>query len=226
MIEDRYASAVEAMLFACGDAVPLDDLADALGTDKRTARKIVAGLAELYELEQRGIRIVMLDDACQMCTNANYFEYIEALGKAPKQRSLSPAVLETLAIIAYRQPATKTDIENIRGVDANHAVNRLVEYGLVNEVGRADAPGRPVLFGTSEEFLRFFGLSSLKELPGLPEPEALVEGEAQTEVDIATQSKDETQPESYTQSTDGDAAEAESVTQAESVIQFEGDGEA
>jgi len=202
MIEDRYASAVEAMLFACGDAVPLDDLADALGTDKRTARKIVAGLAELYELEQRGIRIVMLDDACQMCTNANYFEYIEALGKAPKQKSLSPAVLETLAIIAYRQPATKADIENIRGVDANHAVNRLVEYGLVSEVGRADAPGRPVLFGTSEEFLRFFGLSSLKELPGLPEFETQAEGEARTESVIQSTGGDELQADFFAQEPD------------------------
>ena len=170
MIEDKFAGAIEAMLFASGDAVPLDDLALALDTDRRTARKIINGLTERYEVENRGIKIIEFDDAYQMCTSPDYFEFIEALGKNPKKKPLSQAATETLAIVAYRQPVTKNEIENIRGVNADHAVNKLTEYGLVTELGRANAPGRPVLFGTTEEFLRRFGISSLNDLPELPEP--------------------------------------------------------
>ena len=170
MIEDKFAGAVEAMLFASGDAVPLDDLAFALDTDRRTARRIINGLTERYEVENRGIKIIEFDDAYQMCTSPNYFEFIEALGKNPKKKPLSQATTETLAIVAYRQPVTKNEIENIRGVNADHAVNKLTEYGLVTELGRANTPGRPVLFGTTEEFLRRFGISSLEDLPELPEP--------------------------------------------------------
>ena len=170
MIEDRRAGAVEAMLFAAGEAVRLDDLAGALGTDRREARNLVKGLTERYETENRGIKIIELDGSYQMCTSPEYYEFIESLGRTQKRKPLSQAVMETLAIIAYRQPVTKSEIENIRGVGADHTVNRLLEYGLVNELGRADAPGRPVLFGTTEEFLRRFGISSLKELPGLSEP--------------------------------------------------------
>jgi len=169
MIEDRYAAAVEAMLFASGQAVPAAVLAAALNADKRTLRTVVRGLAERYIFENRGVRIIELDDSYQMCTNPEYYAFIEALGKAPKPKPLSQAVMETLAIIAYRQPVTKTDIENIRGVEADHTVNKLLEYGLVVELGRADRPGKPVLFGTSEEFLRRFGISSVNELPELPE---------------------------------------------------------
>ena len=169
MTDDKLAGAVEAILFAYGGAVDVSDIAEALDTDKRTARRIVNELAEKYSAEDRGIKIIELDDSYQMCTNPDYFEFVEALGKAPKKRALTQAVMETLAIIAYRQPVTKPDIENIRGVSADHAVNKLLDYGLVNELGRADAPGRPILFGTSEEFLRCFGISSLDGLPELPE---------------------------------------------------------
>ena len=169
MIADKNAGALEAVLFASGGPVAIADLAFALNTDVRTARKLIDGLAETYEIENRGIKIVGFDDSYQMCTSPEFFPFIEALGKTPKIRTLTPALMETLAIIAYRQPATKTDIENIRGVNADHAVNKLMEYGLVIDTGRADAPGRPVLFATSEDFLRLLGISSLDELPGLPE---------------------------------------------------------
>ena len=177
MIEDRLAGAVEAILFASGGAVSLDALAGSLGTDRRGARAIADGLAERYEVENRGIKIIVLGDAYQMCTSPDYFPYIELLGKAAKKRQLTQAVTETLAIVAYKQPVTKTEIENIRGVDADHTVKKLLEYGLVAELGRADAPGRPVLFGTTEEFLRAFGISSLAGLPELPETESAETGE-------------------------------------------------
>jgi len=169
MIEDRYAGAAEAILFASGEAVDIEDIAAAIGADKRTARNILNGLAQRYLMENRGIKIIEFDGAYQMCTSPDYYEFIEALGKNVKKKPLSQAVTETLAIIAYRQPVTKTEIENIRGINADHAVNKLVETGLVNELGRADTPGRPVPFGTTPEFLRVFGISALKELPGLPE---------------------------------------------------------
>ena len=169
MILDKNAGALEAVLFASGGPVALTDLAFVLDTDIKTARKMMDGLADAYELENRGIKIVKFGDSYQMCTNPDFFPFIEALGKTPKIRTLTPTLMETLAIIAYKQPATKTDIESIRGVNADHAVNRLMEYGLVIDAGRADTPGRPVLFATSEDFLRMIGISSLEELPGLPE---------------------------------------------------------
>jgi len=181
MIEDRLAGAAEALLFASGDAIDLEDIAAALGSDRRGARRVLKGLEDRYLIENRGIKIIELDGAFQMCTNPDFFEYIERLGKTPKKRPLSQAVMETLAIIAYRQPVTKHDIEDIRGVNADHAVNKLMEYGLAAELGRAETPGRPVLFGTTEEFLRRFGIASVNELPTLPafsgaEPDGAADG--------------------------------------------------
>ena len=106
-----------------------------------------------------------LEDSFQMCTKADMYEYLVKIAKTPRKYVLSDTVLETLSIIAYKQPITRAEIERIRGVSCDHAVNRLVEFGLVTEVGRMDAPGRPLLFGTTEEFLRSFGVKSLEELP-------------------------------------------------------------
>ena len=161
------------MLFVSGGAVSVEDLADALKIDKKTVRRIAKGLADSYEVENRGVKIIEIDDSYQMCSNPEYFEYIEALGKAPKKKVLTQAIMETLAIIAYKQPCTKTDIENIRGVSADHAVNKLLDLGLISEIGRAETPGRPVVFGTSEEFLRSFGITDLSGLPKLPANEII-----------------------------------------------------
>ena len=161
--------AVEALLFMSGEGISLENIADALKTDKKTAKKIVDDLIQNYETEKSGIKIINYGDLYQMCTNPDYYFFIEAFRKTNKKRSLTPAVMETLAIIAYKQPVTKTEIENIRGVNADHTVNKLLEYGLVNEIGRAETPGRPILFGTSTEFLRHFGITGLNELPELPE---------------------------------------------------------
>ncbi|MCQ4727052.1 SMC-Scp complex subunit ScpB [Anaerotignum faecicola] len=158
---------VEAILFVSGDAVSLTVIADAVGMDKATTKAIINSLAEKYESEKRGIRIVELDGSYQMCTAADCFDYIRSIYKTARKQGLTQSLLETLAIIAYKQPVTKSMIEDIRGVSAEHAVNKLVEKGLVCEVGRQDAPGRPILFGTTKEFLRYFGFSSMDELPSL-----------------------------------------------------------
>ena len=114
-----------------------------------------------------GIRIVELEDSFQMCTKTEMYEYLIRIAKQPKRYALTDVQLETLSIIAYKQPVTKLEIEKIRGVKSDHAVNKLVEYNLICEVGRLDAPGRPLLFGTTEEFLRRFSIQSVEDLPSL-----------------------------------------------------------
>ena len=154
---------LEAMLFAAGDAVPLSRLAGALGCDIPIARNLLTHMMERYKAEESGILLIEIEDSFQLCTNPKYHEYAQRLLPESPKRNLTQPLLETLSIIAYKQPVTKALIEEIRGVSADHAVNRLLEYGLVVEQGRLDAPGKPILFGTSEEFLRYFGLKTVEE---------------------------------------------------------------
>ena len=122
-------------------------------------------LCEDYESQERGIRIIRLEDRYQLATKKELYPVLIRMARQPQKISLTDVVLETLSIIAYKQPVTRIEIERIRGVKCDHAINRLIEYGLIREVGRLDAPGRPILFGTTEEFLRHFGTDSLDELP-------------------------------------------------------------
>ncbi len=160
-------AAIEAILFAMGDAVEAERIAVAIGQDADATVRIIRGMMERYGSEGRGIRIIELDGSFQMCSAKEMNEYLIKLLVQPKRQVLTDVTLETLSIIAYKQPVTKLEIEHIRGVKSDHAVNRLIEYGLIEEVGRKEAPGRPILFGTGEEFLRRFGLTSLKDLPPL-----------------------------------------------------------
>lgn len=178
-------AAVEAILFTMGDSVETEKIAVATGQDVETTRKIIHNMMDRYESERKGIRIIELEDSFQMCTRPEFYEYLIRVAKQPKKYVLTDVMLETLAIIAYRQPVTRLEIEKIRGVKSDHAVNKLIEYGLVCEVGRLDAPGRPLLFGTTEEFLRRFGVSSLDELPGIdPEKVETLKEEAEDEVQL------------------------------------------
>lgn len=160
-------AAIEAILFAMGDAVEAERIAVAIGQDADATVRIIRGMMERYGSEGRGIRIIELDGSFQMCSAKEMNKYLIKLLVQPKRQVLTDVTLETLSIIAYKQPVTKLEIEHIRGVKSDHAVNRLIEYGLIEEVGRKEAPGRPILFGTGEEFLRRFGLTSLKDLPPL-----------------------------------------------------------
>ena len=155
---------LEAMLFASPESVPLRTLADALGCDVPLTRNLLQQMAETYTKENAGIQLAEADECYRLVTNPAYYAAVQRLIKIKPKRPLSQTLLETLAIIAFKQPVTKTVIEEIRGVNADHSVNKLVEYGLVMEMGRLEAPGRPILFGTSEEFLHFYGLKNVDEL--------------------------------------------------------------
>jgi len=188
-MEIKNAEAIiESVLFTMGRSVSVDELSGVLEQDKATVCRLVRHMMDRYAQEDRGIQIIELEDAFQMCTKPETYEYIIRLTHQPKKHVLTDVMLETLSIIAYRQPVTRAVIEQIRGVSSDHAINRLIEYGLVCEAGRLDAPGKPILFATTEEFLRTFGLKSHDELPLIdPVKVAEFKAEAEEEADIRIQ---------------------------------------
>ncbi|MCI9269664.1 MAG: SMC-Scp complex subunit ScpB [Dorea sp.] len=176
---------IEAILFTMGESVELSKIALAIGHDEETTRKVVHNMMDKLNASDRGVRIIELEESFQMCTKADMYEYLIRIAKQPRKYVLTDVQLETLSIIAYKQPVTKLEIEKIRGVKSDHAVNRLVEYNLVCEVGRLDAPGKPILFGTTEEFLRRFSIQSLEELPSMnPEQMENFKTEAEEEAQM------------------------------------------
>lgn len=188
MTIEKTEGIIEAILFTMGESVELEKIAAAIEHDEETTRKLIHNMADRYEAEDRGVRIIELDNSFQMCTKPEAYEYLIRIAKQPKKYVLTDVLLETLSIIAYRQPVTKLEIEKIRGVKTDHAVNKLVEYELVQEVGRLDAPGRPILFGTTEEFLRHFGVTSVEELPNLnPEQVEDLKEQAEDEAQLTLQ---------------------------------------
>lgn len=165
-------SIIEGVLFAAGDAVDVEKISDILDIDIKSTRAILTALADKYDREKRGIQIIRLEDSYQMCTRRDYQEYISMLAEPRRSQSLSDAAMEVLAIVAYKQPVTRAVIEQIRGVSCDSLVNKLLEKNFIEEVGRLDTPGRPMLFGTTEEFLRCFGIESIMELPEFEERSA------------------------------------------------------
>ncbi len=167
-MERKKAEAVmEAVLFTMGDSVEIARLAETIEEDVKKTKEILEDMKQRYEKENRGITLIELEESVQLCTKPQMYEYLVKVAKTPKKFVLTDTLLETLSIIAYKQPVTRLEIEKIRGVSCDHAVNRLLEFNLITEVGRLDAPGRPLLFGTTEEFLRSFGVKSLDDLPEL-----------------------------------------------------------
>ncbi len=183
MNRKKAEAAIEAILFAVGDSVETEKLAKAIEQDKDTTKKIIYHMMDRYREEDRGIQIIELEDSFQLCTKSELYEYLIRVAKQPRKIVLTDVVMETLSIIAYKQPITKLEIEKIRGVKCDHAVNKLVEYELVTELGRLDAPGRPILFGTTEAFLRHFGINSLEDLPSL-NPVQIEDFKAEAEEEI------------------------------------------
>ncbi len=184
----KLEAAVEAILFAMGEAVPAEQIGKAMELDTEATKTLIRGMMKRYEGEDRGIRIIELDGAFQMCTKTEQYDYLVKIAKQPKKIVLTDVVLETLSIIAYKQPITKLELEKIRGVKCDHAVNKLIEYNLVKELGRLDAPGRPLLFGTTEEFLRNFGVQSLADLPSVnPVKMEDFKAEAEEEIQLTLQ---------------------------------------
>lgn len=163
------SSAIEAVLFAAGESVPAARLSLILDADESEIYRAANELAEKYEREQRGMRILRLDDKLQMCSAPEYAPFISKVLEQRRPPMLSQAALETLAIVAYFQPVTRAYIEQLRGVDSSYTVGALADRGLIRPCGKLDVPGRPTLFATTDVFLRTMGVSELSQLPPLPE---------------------------------------------------------
>ncbi len=183
MDRKRQEAVIEAVLFTMGESVEINKLADVIEEDVKTTKEILQDMARRYEEEDRGIALTQFDSAVQLCTKSDMYEYLIKIAKAPRRMVLTDTVIETLSIIAYKQPVTRIEIERVRGVSCDHAINKLLEYGLVTELGRLDAPGRPLLFGTTEQFLRSFGVKSLEDLPEL-NPVQIEEFKQQAEQEV------------------------------------------
>lgn len=164
----KMKSAIEALLFVSGNPLTIKDFSNALNVEEDLVLQLLLEMISEYELdEERGIKLISINKEYQLVSKAENSDYIQKLLKKNKRQSLSQASLESLAIVAYKQPITRIDIDEIRGVKSESALQKLIERDLIKEVGRLDVPGRPILYGTTEEFLRQFGLKELKELPSL-----------------------------------------------------------
>lgn len=161
----RIESIIEAVLFAAGDEVSESTLCKILELDNRTFKNVIDGIMLKFSSEKRGLQIIQVEDAYQLCTRHEYYDYISQLHETKTKSGLSQAALEVLSIIAYKQPITKPVIEQIRGVGCDTSVAKLLEKNLIKDIGRMDAPGKPILYGTTDDFLRSFGIKSIKELP-------------------------------------------------------------
>ena len=191
MDNKQMKAAIEAILFSVGESISADKIAVALETDKKTIKTIMDELISKYTSDEHGVQIIELDDAYQMCSKPEFYDALISIVKRQRSYSLTDVMMETLSIIAYKQPITRIEIEKIRGVSCDHAINKLLEYGLIQELGRLDAPGKPIVFGTTEEFLRCFGVKSVDELPSVNatqidefKKQAEAEIFAETEVDV------------------------------------------
>lgn len=188
-MENNYKAQIEAILFTMGESVEVNRIANALEIKPGQVKKIVKEMQQELESEERGIKIIELENAYQMCSKPEMYETLIKIAKQPKRQVLTDVLMETLSIIAYKQPITKSEIERIRGVKSDFAVNKLVEYMLVEEIGRMDTPGRPLLFGTTEEFLRRFGVESSDSLPIIT-PDMIEEFKHEAEDEVTLKSND------------------------------------
>lgn len=171
MNNDNLLPTLEAVLFAVGEPIEITRLSQALGTEIVILSEALEILREKYEDEASGLCLLRLDDKFQLCTKKQYADSIRSVIEVKKNAPLSQAAFEVLAIVAYNQPVTKAFIEQIRGVDCSAVISNLCQKSLIEEKGRLELPGRPLIYGTTPEFLRCFCISSLDELPDLPENE-------------------------------------------------------
>jgi segregation and condensation protein B len=165
---EKIKAIIEAILFATGREVTIKELVSALEISEEDIISIIENMKEEYAKENRGIEIIKINNSYQMCTKKEYYEYIYPILDKRSKPNLSNAALETLAIIAYNPGITRAEIESIRGVNSDATLYKLLEYNLIEEAGKLDAPGRPMTYKTTSNFLKMFGLTSLEELPDLP----------------------------------------------------------
>ena len=163
----KLKSSIEALLFVSGEPLTLRDFSNTIEVSPKILKSVLDEMQKEYEEEKRGIKLISINGEYQLVTKAENSDYIQKLLRKNKRQSLSQASLESLAIISYKQPITRVDIDEIRGVKSESALQRLLEKDLIKEVGRLEVPGRPILYGTTDEFLRQFGLKELNELPSL-----------------------------------------------------------
>ena len=164
----QLESTLEAVLFAAGDAVSIDRLCEALELPREAVLEAACELSSRYDFEQRGLMLRRIADKLQLCSRPMYAEAVRRVTETRKNASLSPAALEVLTIIAYRQPVTRAFIDQLRGVDSGGTLSSLAEKQMIEEAGRLEVPGRPILYRTTEHFLQAFALESLDDLPALP----------------------------------------------------------
>ena len=190
-------SAIEAILYAAGYPVKYIKLSEVLGLDVKDVKAMVEHMATQYNKEDsiRGINLLMFEETCQFCTKEQYAPYIrEALG-IKRGGNLSASSLEVLAVVAYNQPVTRAYVDTVRGVDSSYAMNSLIDKGLIEACGRLDAPGRPMIYETTEKFLRVFGINSLEDLPQTESLEELAKNEAEGIITMEVKESEEPQPE-------------------------------
>lgn len=171
MDEKELIPALQAVIFAGGESIGIERLCQIFNLDKVTVENALKTLSEKLDKPDSGIRLLKLENLYQLCTKPQYIEYIRAAYDLKRRNPLSQASLEVLAVVAYNQPVTKAYVEQVRGVDCSGVVSTLVEKGLLEEKGRLDLPGKPLLYGTTDNFLRCFSLSSLEDLPKIPDSE-------------------------------------------------------
>lgn len=182
---NEMQAAAEAMLFACGEPLEIDRIAEILEIDTENAESLVLNIAAKYDDTNSGIKVVKMDRKYQICTRKEYAEQVRDILDMKKNAPLSQAAFEVLAVVAYNQPITKAYIEQVRGVDCSGVISTLCQKGLIEEVGRLELPGRPLIYGTTAEFLKCFCINSLDDLPDIPElnEKSVEEQEAEIEME-------------------------------------------
>ncbi len=193
MNTNELTSAIEAILFAYGEPLSIEKLSGILVLDADTVEALLNGLSDKLAARKSGLKLVRLNNSYQLCSDEKYAEYVKAALDIRRKTPLSPAAFEVLSVIAYNQPVTKAFVEQVRGVDCSGVVTTLCEKQLIEEKGRLELPGRPLLYGTTDNFLRCFGISSLSELPPLPKEQQQEDSAEQislNDLDIKQQASD------------------------------------
>ncbi len=163
----EFFNAAEALLFVSGEPVSIPRFSEIMEISESQIEKLMTEMINEYNYQRRGMKLIRLENAYQLVTRSEYFDYVVKMVTSGQRKVLSPSVLEVLSVVAYNQPVTKAAIEHVRGVDSSYSISKLLERNLIEQRGRLDMPGRPLLYGTTDEFLRCFGLESINDLPKL-----------------------------------------------------------
>lgn len=190
MRNERLCGIIEAILFVCGEALETEKLADALGHETGAVEEALSDLEESYQLSNRGLQLKRFANQVQLVSKAEYATYVERVLQPVQKQSLSQSALETLVIVAYRQPITRQEVEAVRGVKSDYSLQSLTQKGLVMDAGRKETLGRPILYATTDLFLSHFGLKTLKDLPDLPGSLRVEDKNIQIQMDLPPENRE------------------------------------